>query len=42
MNGGKTDKYQPRLRGGNDDYISAENNYMDRVELNPRMMRSND
>lgn len=42
MNGGKIDKYQPRLRGDNNDYISTESDHMDRVKLSPTMTRSND
>ena len=42
MNEGKIDKYQPKSRRESNDYISAENDHMDKIELSLGMTRSDD
>jgi hypothetical protein len=39
-NGGKIDKYQPKSRRDSNDYISAENDHMDKIELSLGMTHS--
>ncbi len=41
-NEGKIDKYQPKSRRDSNDYISAENDHMDKIELSLGMTRSDD
>ncbi|OBT44605.1 hypothetical protein VE00_05800 [Pseudogymnoascus sp. WSF 3629] len=41
-NEGKIDKYQPKSRRDSNDYFSAENGHMDKIELSLGMTRSDD
>jgi hypothetical protein len=41
-NEGKINKYQPKSRRESNDYISRENDHMDKIELSLRMTRCDD